>query len=166
MRAAVRLIGKAGFGALLLTFVTLVVGPRLFPFQTFYVRSGSMTPTLPVGALVVAERTAADQLEPGDVIVFERPDQRKTMVVHRIESVEETPAGRAFVTRGDANSTPDGWQVPATGKGWRAVYSMSRAGFAVGYLHAALSRRGWLGTVAIFAAVYALIVIWRAEAPA
>jgi signal peptidase len=165
MGAAVRLIVKAAFGTVLLSLLALVVGPRLFPFQTFYVRSASMTPAIPVGALIVAERASATELGAGDVIVFQRPDRPGTMVVHRIDSLRETPTGVAFVTKGDANGTPDAWEVPATGDGWRAVYSMSRAGFAVGWLHAALSRRGWLGTLAIFAAVYALILIWRAEAP-
>jgi signal peptidase I len=113
----------------------------------------------------VAERASADELAAGDVIIFQRPDRPSMMVVHRINAVEQRPDGPVFVTKGDANGTPDAWDVPATGDGWRAVYSMSRAGFLVGWLHAALTRRGWLGTLAIFAGVYALIVIWRCEEP-
>jgi signal peptidase len=165
MSTAARLIVKAGFGTLFLSLLTLVVGPRLFPFETFYVRSASMTPAIPVGALVVAERAEAADLAAGDVIVFQRPDRPGMMVVHRINAVQDTPTGPVFVTKGDANGTPDAWQVPATGEGWRAVYSMSRAGFVVGWLHAALSRQGWLGTLAIFAALYALVIIWRCEEP-
>jgi hypothetical protein len=30
-------------------------------------------------------------------------------------------------------------------------------------LHTALSRQGWLGAFAIFAAVYALMTIWRSD---
>jgi signal peptidase I len=163
--AAARLIVKASFGVVLLGLVTLTAGPRFYPFQSFYVRTGSMSPTIPVGALVVATRAPADELRVGDVIVFERPDRRGTMVVHRIYSVVQTPSGRAFMTKGDANGSPDSWQVAATGDGWRAVYSVSRAGFAVGWLHAALSRRGWLGAMAVFAAVGALITIWQSEEP-
>ncbi len=51
--------------------------------------------------------------------------------------------------------------MAATGEGWRAVYSIDRAGFVVGWLHAALSRRGWLGALAIVVAVYALMAIWQ-----
>jgi signal peptidase len=163
--AAARLIVKASFVAVLLGLVTLTAGPRFFPFQSFYVRTSSMSPTIPVGALVVATRAPAAELGAGDVIVFERPDRPGTMVVHRIYAVEQTPSGRAFITKGDANSSPDSWQVPATGEGWRATYSVSRAGFAVGWLHAALTRRGWLGALAIVAAVCALISIWQSEEP-
>lgn len=163
--AAVRLVVKASLGVIVLGLVTLVVGPRFYPFQSFYVRSGSMSPTLPVGALVIATRAPAAQLGEGDVIVFQRPGRPGTMVVHRIYAVVQTPAGRAFMTKGDANQGPDDWVVAATGDGWRAEYSIARAGFTVGWLHAALSRRGWLGALAIAAAVGALITIWQSEAP-
>ncbi|MEW6474595.1 MAG: signal peptidase I [Actinomycetota bacterium] len=163
--AAARLLVRAVFGVVLLGLLTLVVGPRLYPFDAFYVRTGSMAPAIPVGGLVIATRAAAADLRPGDVIVFQRPDQPGTMVVHRIDAVQQRASGRVFITRGDANAGPDGWEVPASGDGWRAVYSIPRAGFVVGWLDAALSRRGWLGTLAIALAIYALVAIWRAEEP-
>jgi len=165
MSATGRLVFRAAIGVVVLGLLSLVVGPRLYPFEAFYVRSGSMSPAIPVGALVVATRASAGDLLPGDVIVFHRPDQPKMLVVHRIAAVEESPSGRVFVTKGDANAGPDGWQIPASGDGWQARYSISRAGFVVGWLHAAVSRRGWLATLAIFAAVSSLIVIWRSEEP-
>ena len=73
--AAAGLILKASFGVVVLGLLTLVVGPQLYPFESFYVRSGSMSPTIPVGSLVIATRTPASKLHVGDVIVFERPDR-------------------------------------------------------------------------------------------
>lgn len=163
--AAARLVVRAVFGVTLLGLLVLAVGPRLYPFQAFYVRTGSMSPTIPVGALVVATRVSADDLGPGDVIVFRRPDQPGMMVVHRIESVAAGSSGPVFKTKGDANGGPDSWQVPASGDGWRAAYSMSRVGFLVGWLHVAASRRGWAGTLTIIAALSALVLIWRCEEP-
>ena len=163
--AAARLILRASFAVVLLGLLVLAVGPRLYPFKGFYVRSGSMAPTIPVGALVIATVVRADDLGPGDVIVFERPDRPGTMVVHRIDAVEETPAGRAFITKGDANGSPDGWRLTARGEGLRAAYTFSGAGFTVGWLHAALGRQGWLGAFALVAAVLALIWIWQSEEP-
>jgi signal peptidase I len=161
--AAARLVVRAAIGVVVLVLLVLVVGPRLYPFQTFYVRTGSMAPAIPVGALVVATRASADDLYPGDVIVFQRPDRPGMMVVHRIDAVEHRPAGPVFITRGDANGSPDSWEVPATGDGWRAMYAISRVGFAVGWLHAGTSRQGWLGGLAIIAAICALVFIWRSE---
>ena len=165
MSAPGRLVLRATIGVVVLGLLTLAVGPRLYPFEAFYVRSGSMSPAIPVGALVVATRASAGDLRPGDVIVFHRPDRPQTLIVHRIAAVEESASGRVFVTKGDANGSTDGWQVPAAGDGWQARYSISRAGFAVGWLHAAASRRGWFGTLAIIAAISALTVIWRSEEP-
>lgn len=156
---------KGLFGLVLLALVVVSVGPKVYPFETFYVRTGSMVPSIPVGALVVATRVPASELAQGDVIVFERPGSTGTMVVHRIVAVEDTESGRAFVTKGDANDGADAWRVPATGSGWRSVTAIPRAGFAVGWLHTALSRRGWLGAVAVFVAAYALTSIWKSEKP-
>ena len=162
---AARLILRAVLGTVVLGLLFLVVGPHVYPVESFYVRTGSMTPTIPVGSLVIATRAPAEKLGVGDVIVFQRPDRPGTMVVHRINAVVMTANGRAFITKGDANGTPDGWQVAATGEGWKAVYSMRRAGFLVGWLHTALSRRGWLGSFAVVLAIWALITIWECEEP-
>ncbi len=140
--AAARLLVRASFAAAALGLAVLAIGPRLYPFQSFYVRSGSMAPTIPVGALVIATAAQADDLKVGDVIVFERPDHPGTMVVHRIHAVEHTAVGKAFITKGDANAGPDGWR-----------------------LDAALTRQGLLGAFALVAAVVALVWIWRSEEP-
>lgn len=161
--AAARLAVRGAIGAVVLGLLALVVGPRLYPFQTFYVRTGSMSPAIPVGALVVATRASADDLNPGDVIVFRRPDRPGMMVVHRIDALEQRASGPVFITRGDANGAPDSWEVPASGDGWQARYAIARAGFVLGWLDAATSRRGWLGSLAIIAALSALMAIWRSE---
>lgn len=163
--AAARLVGRASFAAAVLGLAVLAVGPRLYPFKGFYVRSGSMAPAIPVGALVIATVAQAADLKAGDVVVFERPDQPGTMVVHRIHALEQTPTGTGFVTKGDANAGPDGWRLDARGQGLRAVHIVPGVGFIVGWLDVALTRRGLLGTVAVAAAVLALVWIWRSEEP-
>lgn len=163
--AAMRLVLRASLAVVILGLAVLAVGPRLYPFKAFYVRTGSMTPTLPVGALVIATVAHADELGRGDVILFERPDRPGTMVVHRIHAVEESPAGRTFITKGDANAVPDGWRLAAEGNGLRAVHAFSGLGFVVGWVQAAFGRQGWLGAFAIVCGVFALIWIWQQEEP-
>jgi signal peptidase I len=163
--AAARLLVRASVAVVVLALTALALGPRLHPFGSFYVRSGSMAPAVPVGSLVIATVARADDLKVGDVIVFERPDQPGTMVVHRIHAVEHTAAGRAFITKGDANAAPDGWRLDARGRGMRAVHVFSGVGFTVGWLDTALTRRGLLGAFAIVAALVALVWIWRSEEP-
>lgn len=156
--------GRLIAGLALLATLVLLAGPHLLPFETFYVRSGSMAPGIPVGSLVVGTEAQAADLDVGDVIIFERPDHQ-SRVVHRIVAVEPTPTGRAFSTQGDANSSPDGWLVPAQGTGLKAVRVYPRLGFMVGWLNNAASRQGAPAAATMIGAVWALIAIWRCEGP-
>ena len=143
-------------------FALLVtVGPHFLPFQSFYIRTGSMRPGLPVGALVVATREPAANLHVGDVIVFDRPGVPGDMVTHRIFAIEDSPSGPQFVTKGDANGVPDPWRVAVAGDGWKYKFSVPYAGYAVGYAQALLAGIGPRGAFVIICTVLALFMIWR-----
>jgi signal peptidase len=88
-------------------------GPHFFPYQTYYVLTGSMEPAMPVGTLIVSTPARASELHVGDVITFQRPDGGNVPVTHRISAVETTPEGIRYATKGDANPLPDPWRVPA-----------------------------------------------------
>jgi signal peptidase I len=53
--------------------VVITVLLRTFAFQTFYIPSESMVPTLQVGDRIVVNKLA-DDFNLGDIVVFERPD--------------------------------------------------------------------------------------------
>jgi signal peptidase I len=145
-----------------IAFLLLVtVGPRFLPFQSFYIRTGSMRPGIPVGALVVATREPAANLHVGDIIVFDRPGAPGDMVTHRIFAIEDSPSGPQFVTKGDANGLPDPWRVAATGDGWKYKFSVRYAGYAVGYAQVLLAGTGPRGALVIVCTVLALFMIWR-----
>ncbi len=72
------------------------------------VSTPSMSPAVPVGALVVT-RPARSPVRPGQVIVFHPPGDDHTYV-HRVVAVERGPAYR---TRGDNDPRSDPWTVPA-----------------------------------------------------
>ncbi|HEX4820103.1 MAG TPA: signal peptidase I, partial [Acidimicrobiales bacterium] len=137
------------------------LGPRFLPFQTFYIRTGSMRPGLPIGSLVVSTRQSAQDLHVGDVITFNRPGVPGDVVTHRIAAIEESPTGPVFVTKGDANGAPDAWRVNATGDGWKYAFSVPFVGYAVGYLQSGLAGIGVRGAAIILGTVVALWVIWR-----
>ena len=139
----------------------LTVGPRFLPFQSFYIRTGSMRPGLPVGSLVVSTRESAAHLHVGDVITFERPGVPGDMVTHRIAAIENSPTGPVFVTKGDANGVADSWRVNAAGTGWKYAFSVPYLGYAVGYLQSGIAGIGARGALIILATVAALWAIWR-----
>jgi signal peptidase len=165
-----RLTTKAAAAAAILAVAAVALvtlGPRFLPFQARYVRSGSMTPTLPVGSLAFYTPVAANELHRGDVIVFHRPDAPTTdesLVTHRIARVEHSARGTFFVTKGDANPQPDPWRVPADGSGWRLRASVPVAGYAVGMLGSHLGHTWILALVAFLLGAYLLVEIWRRPA--
>jgi signal peptidase I len=94
----------------------LAVGLLLFTgtihLQT--VLTGSMRPTASPGDVAVTRVVPVDSLRVGDVISFYPPGQT-TPVLHRIRSLEATPAGLQITTKGDANNTDDPWHATLKG---------------------------------------------------
>ncbi|MGH8979658.1 MAG: signal peptidase I [Acidimicrobiales bacterium] len=104
------------------------VGPRLFSYQALVVRSGSMSPTIPTGSVVLYHKEAASDLKVGNVIVFTEPGT-PTMITHRIFAIRSGATGKYIQTKGDANAYPDDWRVPDKGTGWEAFWHVPVVGY-------------------------------------
>ncbi len=78
--------------------------PNLVGFQTTTVMSGSMEPRLMVGDAIVVRHVDAGQVAPGQVLLFDDPDQPGRLRMHRLISVK---SDGQLVTKGDANAAPD-----------------------------------------------------------
>ena len=76
-----------------LAILSLTAGPRVLPYQTYFVLSGSMEPTIPVGSVIVLLPASAEELGNGDVITFGRPDHSETFVTLRIVGLERLRIG-------------------------------------------------------------------------
>ena len=90
--------------AAVVLLAVLLVGVRLFGLQVYTVLSGSMEPAYSVGSLIYVKKTAAEDIEAGDVITFLVSED--TIATHRVTAVvpdEEDPDVRRFQTKGDAN---------------------------------------------------------------
>ena len=74
--------------------------PRLFGIVPHTVVSGSMEPTVPVGAMIYVN-TNNKEPQVDDIIAFHIASN--TMVTHRVVAVQ----GDQYVTRGDANTAQD-----------------------------------------------------------
>lgn len=137
---------------------------RLRGDEAFVVLSGSMSPGLPIGTLVVTGPIAAERVRTGDVITFHPPGRSDIVVTHRVIAIERAaaePETARFITRGDANPAPDPWAVPAIGTAQRLVFHLP----SLGYLLAALQTRPgkaalMLGPVLMLSGGV-LIEIWR-----
>ena len=149
-----------------LAILSLTAGPRVLPYQTYFVLSGSMEPTIPVGSVIVLLPAQAEELGIGDVITFARPDHPETLVTHRIVGLEPAEAGPQFVTKGDANDGADPWRVPVSGQGWRVGFAIPWVGYLLRAVQLPLARLALVVLPALGLGALALVRIWKPQAPA
>ncbi len=98
----------------------------------YVVASGSMIPVLEVyDVLIVSGHEPFEELEVGDIIVFDRPSDHNRVIVHRVASIlEEDP--RTIRTKGDANpASIPGTDFPITEEEYigKVVYTLPQVGY-------------------------------------
>lgn len=75
-------------------------------WEPVVVTTGSMVPTLrPGDVLMTSEHPEGDLLGQRTVITFESPSNEGELITHRV--FETLPGSRRYITKGDANPTPD-----------------------------------------------------------
>ena len=131
------------------------------------VASGSMAPTVPVGAMVVIEPVEIEEILPGDIITFQSPEMMDTVVTHRVIEVSVMGGERAFRTQGDANEDPDLNLLPASKVLGRVMFDLPYLGYLSQFIR---TRQGWFVIIIIPAAILILMevvsilkLIWRAD---
>ncbi|MCC9053341.1 signal peptidase I [Microbacterium sp. F2E] len=118
--------GSGRFGGLWRAIVTgfsigvllLVVGigilviavPAAVGGMPLTILTGSMSPAMPPGTLVVVKPTPVSEIAVGDVLTYQLESGEPTLVTHRVVArhASTDSEGVTFVTQGDANATPDG----------------------------------------------------------
>ena len=98
----------------------------------YVVASGSMIPVLEVyDVLIVSGHEPFDELEVGDIIVFDRPSDHNRVIVHRVASIlDEDP--RTIRTKGDANpASIPGTDFPITEEEYigKVAYTLPQVGY-------------------------------------
>lgn len=93
----------------LLIFMAVLVLASALPIpggvKTFVVRSGSMEPKIKTGSVVVV--LPKDNYKVGDVVTYGPNTKAKAPTTHRIISESGVEGRKFFLTKGDANNTPD-----------------------------------------------------------
>ena len=102
------------------------------PNPFYVVASGSMIPVLQVhDVLIVQGHVPFEEIEVGDIIVFDRPSDHNRVIVHRVDSIMvEDP--KTIKTKGDANpgSIP-GTDFPITEEEYigKVAYTIPQVGY-------------------------------------
>ncbi|MDO5560705.1 MAG: signal peptidase I [Oscillospiraceae bacterium] len=93
----------------ILIFIILIftagffLGPKLFGYSSYEVKTASMSDVYPVGSLIYVKNVEPEQLQKDDIITFEL---NGLTVTHRITDIDFN--NRVVSTKGDMNNTSDG----------------------------------------------------------
>jgi len=114
---------------ILLIIYLLIFIPSFFGHKPLVVISGSMEPTLKVGGILYYEKVEIDELDEGDILVYQNRDN---IISHRIVDVIENK----FITKGDMNNSEDNILIDESvilGKGTN--WSIPLLGYYADYIY-------------------------------
>ena len=111
--------------------------PSTFGYIPLTVLSGSMSPTIETGDMIVT-RSGVSNLQVGDIITYRVGN---SLVTHRIMEITTDNGNVAYITQGDANNTMDGNPITKDQIVGKYQFRIPFAGYVMANL------RGWLGIV-------------------
>ena len=111
----------------------------VFGHPSMIVVSGSMSPTIKTGDLIIDRPVSpgqAGKLHVGQIISFRATASRKSIVItHRIHAITSVDGHTAYFTKGDVNNAPDADPVPANSIVGLYFTRVSRGGYLLNALH-------------------------------
>lgn len=127
-RVLLATVGLLAVGVLVL----VVAVPRLTGGAARLVRSGSMAPAIPQGALVLDRPVPVAELHAGDVATYGMvgDDGRRRLVTHRVVAVDRSVNPVLVTFRGDANRSDDAVRIPigdVQGRVWLVIPGVGSA---------------------------------------
>jgi signal peptidase len=141
--------------------ITALVGiPNVIGGKSFTVMSGSMTPAILAGDVVIDERIHPLDARIGDIITFQDP-HRKRLLTHRLRSVRRRDNVMEMVTKGDANNTVERWSMPVRGELGRVRYRVPVIGRLLWRTRTPQARIFMVALPALALGLFELFGIWR-----
>ena len=148
-------------GAFMLAVLLSAALPMALGGTSFVVRSGSMTPAIRTGDVVVVRPIAPTEATVGDIVTFKDPAGSGRLLVHRVRAISRSGDEVEVITKGDANSTQERWKVAADGTIGTVAYRVPALGFAVGWIGSPAGRIGLVIIPALLLGLMLLARIWR-----
>jgi signal peptidase len=124
--------------------------------------SDSMRPAIRAGDVVITHDEPATSVHRGDIVSFNDPALRGKLVTHRVVGIHASGARIDFLTRGDANSTPESWSVARGASVGQLVFRVPGVGRALAWMADRWTRTIMLTVVALILSTALLRRIWRA----
>jgi signal peptidase len=158
-RISIRLVTGTVIG-FVLTILLFSVLPLAFGDRSLVVRSGSMTPAIDTGDVVVVRPIAPASARVGDIVTF---DNHGKLTSHRVRATGRSGEDMLFTTQGDANTGQEHWKVPVNGRIGRVMYRVPKLGFVVVRVQSPTGRLVLIILPALLLACSVLRRIWRGE---
>jgi len=115
--------------------IALLLIVSVFPItgniKLMIVQSGSMTPAIKMGSIVMVK--PADEYKIGDVISFGPYSKTKAPTTHRIYDIKVENGKISYITKGDANDNPDQKEVLENEIIGKVLFSVPYIGYAVDF---------------------------------
>jgi signal peptidase len=149
-----------GLGVLFAALIA-AAGPLALGDRSFTMRSGSMTPAIDTGDVVVTEPISPLAARVGDIVTFRDPEGSGKLFSHRVQAVRPSGDVVRFVTRGDANTSTEHWNVPADGSVGKVLYTVPKIGYALMWTGTVPARIALIVIPALLLCWTGLTRIWR-----
>lgn len=115
---------------ILLLLIAFLAG--LMPWFPAVIATGSMEPELEIGDVVIISEPAADDLQIGDIIAFEKDG---ALVIHRLAEINEEDGETVYITKGDANNANDAGSITAEDIAGKVVFTIPAIGWLSLWFH-------------------------------
>lgn len=147
-------------GVLAGLFLAVTV-PAAFGDRALTEMSGSMSPALSAGDVVLVREVPPRAARVGDVVTFRDPADPTRLLTHRVREIRVRGTTVQFVTKGDANTDVEHWQIGVDGTIGRVEYRISRLGYLMFWIRSSLGRLGLVVIPAFLLGAFELWRIWR-----
>jgi signal peptidase len=149
MKRVAKYSGNILLGLLLAFVIITMLLSVVFSDSVAIVRSGSMSPAMPAGALALVVPIAPEDVKVGNIITFKLPPDPTiknpdVTVSHRVVDVQNEE-GLYFVTKGDANEEQDPFLLPAANIQGKVIFNIPRLGYVTNSIMRYV--RSWLGFI-------------------
>ena len=143
-------------------FAGLAVGPHVLGYRTMTMLTGSMSPGIDPGDVIVVTPLPITDVRAGMVISYHIPVDDHRLVSHRVLTVDQAPDGATTVqTKGDANDSPDPWQATLQGDtAWQVTAVIPELGTLIQTLRTPIVSQALVYGAPTLLAGWLLLSIW------